>query len=106
MSRDIAGAYLRANGHTTICVEDGEGGRGGRKHRFRCRPDGRVHACIGRLIRALDGARGRVPIVALTAQAFTEQIAECRKAGMDSHLVKPFNLDRLLDIVARHRLAR
>jgi len=41
-----------------------------------------------RRIRAPEGARGRVPIVALTAQAFTDQVAECRKAGMDGHLAK------------------
>jgi DNA-binding response OmpR family regulator len=47
----------------------------------------------------LEGERGRVPIVALTAQAFTDQIAECHKAGMDSHLSKPFDPDTLLTVV-------
>jgi DNA-binding response OmpR family regulator len=54
-----------------------------------------------RRIRALEGPRGRVPIVALTAQAFTEQVAECRKAGMDDHLPKPFDPDSLLTAVLR-----
>jgi HPt (histidine-containing phosphotransfer) domain-containing protein len=59
-----------------------------------------------RRIRALEGERGRVPIVALTAQAFTEQVAECRKAGMDSHLPKPFGPDTLLSAVLRAAAAR
>jgi HPt (histidine-containing phosphotransfer) domain-containing protein len=42
-----------------------------------------------------------VPIVALTAQAFSEQVAECHKAGMDSHLPKPFDPDTLLTAVLR-----
>jgi CheY-like chemotaxis protein/HPt (histidine-containing phosphotransfer) domain-containing protein len=52
-----------------------------------------------RRIRALEGSRGQVPIVALTAQAFTEQVAECRKAGMDGHLAKPFDPDQLLSAI-------
>ena len=48
-----------------------------------------------RRIRAIPGPRGRVPIIALTAQVFAEQILECRRAGMDSHLGKPFTLPSL-----------
>jgi CheY-like chemotaxis protein len=43
-----------------------------------------------RLIRMLGGPRGRVPVIALTAQAFTEQIEICRRAGMNTHVSKPF----------------
>jgi HPt (histidine-containing phosphotransfer) domain-containing protein len=42
-----------------------------------------------------------VPIVALTAQAFLDQIDECRAAGMDSHQVKPLQMEALLAAVAR-----
>jgi len=54
-----------------------------------------------RRIRANEGTDRRVPIVALTAQAFTEQVAECQKAGMDGHLAKPFDPDALLAAVMR-----
>jgi HPt (histidine-containing phosphotransfer) domain-containing protein len=54
-----------------------------------------------RRIRAIAGARGQVPIVALTAQAFSEQVEECRKAGMNLHLPKPFDPDSLLAAVLR-----
>jgi len=48
-----------------------------------------------RQIRALEGPRGQVPIVAMTAQDFPEQLAKCRTAGMDSYLAKPFDEDSL-----------
>ena len=49
-----------------------------------------------RRIRALTGARGRVPIVALTAHAFAEQVGECYEAGMDDHVSKPFDQETLI----------
>jgi CheY-like chemotaxis protein len=54
-----------------------------------------------RRIRALSGKRGQVPIVALTAQTFQEQLEECRQAAMDGYLPKPFNPDALLAAVVR-----
>ena len=53
-----------------------------------------------RLIRALPGGRGQVPVVALTAQAFADQIEQCEQAGMDSHLTKPFTPEALLRTAA------
>lgn len=41
-------------------------------------------------IRAIDGSRGLVRIMALTAHAFSEHVAECKRAGMVGHLSKPF----------------
>jgi CheY-like chemotaxis protein len=54
-----------------------------------------------RRIRVLAGARGQVPVVAVTAHVFTDQIEECRKAGMDSHMAKPFIRDTLIAALAR-----
>jgi len=36
------------------------------------------------------------PIIALTANAFAENIEDCRAAGMDGHLCKPFHREDLL----------
>jgi signal transduction histidine kinase/CheY-like chemotaxis protein len=52
-----------------------------------------------RRIRGLPGARGRTPVVALTASALPEELAACRRAGMDDCLVKPVaraELERVL----------
>jgi PAS domain S-box-containing protein len=106
MNREIAATYLRAGGHTVICVESGaEAVMAASTADFDialmdvCMP-GMDGLEATRRIRALSGTRGRVRIIALTSQAFTEQIAECLEAGMDGHLAKPFEMDELLSAVA------
>ncbi len=47
---------------------------------------------------------GRVWIVAMTANAFVEDVRRSRQAGMDEHLSKPVDVDRLYEIL-RRRLA-
>ena len=41
-----------------------------------------------------DGAR--IPIIAMTANAFAEDVVKCKEAGMDSHQPKPFKADQLI----------
>ena len=48
-----------------------------------------------REIRALEAGRGRIPIVALTAHAMKEDDLKCAAAGMDHHLTKPLDRERL-----------
>ena len=47
-----------------------------------------------RTIRQLDGGEG-IPVVALTANAFVEDEARCREAGMNDFVSKPVDPDRL-----------
>ena len=54
-----------------------------------------------RRIRALDGAAGRVPIVAMTAYAFASDVEACRTAGMDAHLAKPIRAAELKAFLSR-----
>ena len=53
-----------------------------------------------RAIRALprpDG--GTIPIVAMTANAFVEDIRACEEAGMNAHLAKPVSMQQLTDVM-------
>jgi len=43
----------------------------------------------------------RVPIVALTANAFDEDAAQSLSAGMDAHLAKPYSREQLRDLLMR-----
>jgi PAS domain S-box-containing protein len=53
-----------------------------------------------RAIRGMDGAAGRIPIVALTANVQPEQVEACRAAGMDAHVGKPIQVPELLKTMA------
>jgi len=41
--------------------------------------------------------RQRIPIIALTANVFKSDIEECLAAGMDDHLGKPLDIDRVIE---------
>jgi signal transduction histidine kinase/FixJ family two-component response regulator len=107
MNRDIAGSFLRAAGHEATCVEGGaEAVAAVENGDFDAvLMDVRMPQMDGleatRRIRALGGDRGGVPIVALTAQVFIEQVVQCRAAGMDGHLLKPYDPDMLLAAIMR-----
>ena len=50
-----------------------------------------------RAIRNLEQETGRhIPIIAMTANAFAEDIQEAMKAGMDAHVAKPIDMPALL----------
>jgi PAS domain S-box-containing protein len=53
-----------------------------------------------RQIRALPGL-SRVPIIAMTANAFAEDRAACLAAGMNDHVAKPVHAATLYDTLAR-----
>ena len=51
-----------------------------------------------KVIRSLDS---KIPIVAMTANAFTEDKIKAKKAGMNAHLSKPLDKDTLVQVVAK-----
>jgi signal transduction histidine kinase/CheY-like chemotaxis protein len=57
-----------------------------------------------RRIRLLRSDAARTPIVALTASALPEELAECRKAGMEECLTKPLSRAQL-DVVLQRFLS-
>ncbi len=53
-----------------------------------------------RAIRALPRPdSGSIPIVAMTANAFVEDIRACEEAGMNAHLAKPVSMQQLTDVM-------
>jgi signal transduction histidine kinase/CheY-like chemotaxis protein len=58
-------------------------------------------------IRAAEAAAERepMPIIALTAHAFAEDVEASRRAGCDEHLVKPIRKAVLLDVLDRYARA-
>jgi CheY-like chemotaxis protein len=56
-----------------------------------------------RRIRALPRADAqKVPIIAMTANAFKEDVEEALKNGMNAHLAKPLELRQLLELLYRY----
>ena len=55
-----------------------------------------------RAIRALDRPDAKhVPIIALTANAFAEDITRTTQAGMNAHLAKPINIEQLCSVLTK-----
>ena len=44
-----------------------------------------------------------IPIVAMTANAFAEDIQQSLDAGMNDHIAKPLDVERMLRMIARYR---
>ena len=56
-----------------------------------------------RVIRSLDRPDANVPIIALSANAFEEDIAMAKDAGMNEHLAKPVDIRRMFQVMSRLR---
>ncbi len=55
-----------------------------------------------RAIRELSGSYAkRVPIIAMTANAFAEDVAAAKNAGMNEHIAKPLDFDQLAKVLQR-----
>ena len=114
LNREIARELLEMAGLETACAVDGRQA----VERFAAEAPG-TYALIlmdiqmpvmdgyeaTRAIRALAKA-GRpdaasIPIIALTANAFADDAYRARQAGMNEHVTKPLDIDRLLDTLHR-----
>ena len=57
-----------------------------------------------RRIRALPASQReeRLPIIAMTANVFTSDVEECIAAGMDEHLSKPLDMDKVIEVLHKY----
>ncbi len=107
VNRSVAAAFLRKAGHTAVEARDGvEAVQLVAETDFDVvLMDMRMPGMDGleatRRIRALEGSRAKVPIVAVTANALDLHAEECRRAGMSDHLAKPFTQAELLAVTTR-----
>ena len=54
-------------------------------------------------IRALNHADAQtIPIIAMTADAFSEDVQRCLDCGMNAHTAKPINLDEVLFLLRKY----
>ena len=55
-----------------------------------------------KLIRHLDDARADIPIVAMTANAFVEDVQAVKNAGMNDHLAKPLEMNKVIHTIGKY----
>ncbi|WP_426216430.1 PAS domain S-box protein [Methylobacterium sp. NFXW15] len=107
LNQDLARAILESEGHVVDVVADGAAAvRAVETNAYDVvLMDVQMPVMDGvsatRAIRALDGAKAGIPIIALTANVLPQQVAEFRAAGMGGHVGKPFARVELLDAIER-----
>ena len=52
--------------------------------------------------RIIKEVNSDIPVIALSAYAFEENIREAKNAGCDDFLAKPFKVENLIDIVKKY----
>ena len=110
--RDAIAIYLRSQNYEVLLAANGaqgleELGKAGDK----------IHLAIvdlmmpvmsgyeaSRVIRSLEREDAKtVPIIALSANAFEEDVALAKDAGMDAHLAKPVDIRKMFKVMNRLR---
>ncbi|KAA0682395.1 hybrid sensor histidine kinase/response regulator [Roseomonas genomospecies 6] len=105
MNRDLVITMLTRAGHHVDAVPDGAAAVAAVQERVYdlVLMDVQMPVMDGleatRRIRALPGALGDIPILALSAGVLAVEVERCRQAGMDDHLAKPLEKSRLLAAV-------
>ena len=107
LNQRLAVALLEAAGHTVDIVEDGALAVAAVARNaydlvlMDVQMPGMDGVAATRAIRAASGRRSKVPIVAMTANVFPDQVRGFRDAGMDDHIGKPLSRIQLQRTVAR-----
>ena len=105
INREIVMTLLEETGLQIECAENGQAAY----ETFHANPDKfdivymDIHMPLldgfgaTRKIRSIQAPRARdIPIIAMTANAFAEDVAECIKAGMNDHVAKPIDIQEVL----------
>ena len=112
LNAEIARTLLEDEGAQVTVVHDGQQA----VDMFESRPQGTFDAILmdvmmpvidglsaTRKIRALDRAdAGSIPIIAMTANAFDEDVRRCMEAGMNAHLSKPLDMEKVVETIAAY----
>ena len=60
-----------------------------------------------RMIRQMNRADAKnIPIFAMTANAFAEDVQNSKAAGMNEHLAKPLDMPKVLTTIAKYRKSK
>ena len=111
VNTEIASNILSSRGITVVCAENGEKGM----NLFSASHDGEFDAILMDIhMPVMDGYEaaaairamkrrdaGSIPIVAMTADAYEEDISRCLAVGMNGHTSKPVDPDRLFGELAK-----
>lgn len=110
LNREIAVALLSKQGVTVETAENGQLC----VEKFSAAPNGYYDAVLmdvrmpvmngyeaTKAIRALARADAALPIIAMTADAFAEDVERCLAAGMNAHLSKPMDIHKLMALLER-----
>ena len=46
-----------------------------------------------------DKKKAEIPIIAMTANAFQDDIRDCIDAGMNAHIAKPIDIEKLGEVI-------
>jgi signal transduction histidine kinase/ActR/RegA family two-component response regulator len=106
LNRKLIADMLSLDGHVVDCVSNGAEAVAAASQRpydlilMDMIMPGMDGIAATRAIRAMSAPTCDVPIVALTANSFFEQLDGCLKAGMDATLVKPMSIEALSSAVS------
>ena len=106
-SRELASRLLTLNGHSVVTATNGVTALLLVEQRpfdliiMDVQMPGMDGFEVTRCIRQRENLVGRVPIIALTANAMKEDRERCLASGMDDYISKPFAHDELLAIIRK-----
>lgn len=107
INRQVIGAVLAQAGHHVASVGNGkEAVEAAARDRFDVilldiQMPGMDGYAVARAIRAAGHTGSSTPIIALSANALSDEPERCRAAGMDLHVTKPIEWPRLFSAIAR-----